>query len=187
MREFSVQPREMIASLWRNRHLCWSLCRREVVGRYRGSFLGLFWSFFNPLLMLGVYTFAFSVIFQARWHQRSDSRGEFAIILFVGLLVFLLGIPVSLSEGLMGSVMFLGVPFFGFMEFLMDYLLLPGGGLLTAIYAGHVWSARRTRDEANQTTGGIKAGLWFELLLKWVIPASILVIMVLGFWDRLIR
>ena len=57
----------MVKSLWRNRHLLLQLTKREVLGRYRGSLMGLAWSFFNPLLMLAVYTFVFSVVFGARW------------------------------------------------------------------------------------------------------------------------
>lgn len=64
------------------------MARREVVGRYRGSVLGLLWSFFNPLLLLTVYTFVFSVIFKARWNTGSDSKTEFAVVLFVGMIMF---------------------------------------------------------------------------------------------------
>src|SRR5690606_24536402 len=62
--------------------------QREVVGRYRGSFMGILWSFFNPVFMLVVYTFVFSVVFKARWCGGSDSKTEFALILFAGLIVF---------------------------------------------------------------------------------------------------
>ncbi|MBA5790693.1 ABC transporter permease, partial [Escherichia coli] len=55
---------------------------------YRGSVLGLLWSFFNPLLLLTVYTFVFSVIFKARWNTGSDSKTEFAVVLFVGMIMF---------------------------------------------------------------------------------------------------
>lgn len=59
------------------------------MGRYRGSVLGLLWSFFNPVLMLAVYTFVFSIVFKARWNSAmSESRGEFALILFSGLMMF---------------------------------------------------------------------------------------------------
>lgn len=88
MQHFSISPRESWTSLWRNRSLIYALSRREVVGRYRGSVMGLLWSFFNPLCMLAVYTFVFSVVFQARWNIGSESKTEFALMLFAGLIVF---------------------------------------------------------------------------------------------------
>jgi lipopolysaccharide transport system permease protein len=88
MQNFSIAPTEMVNSLWRNRNLVRSLVHREVVGRYRGSFMGILWSFFNPIFMLLVYTFVFSVVFKARWNSGSDSKTEFALVLFAGLLVF---------------------------------------------------------------------------------------------------
>lgn len=88
MRNFSISPKEMIISFWRNRKLIKTLVKREVVGRYRGSVMGMMWSFFNPILMLAVYTFVFSVVFKARWNVGSDSKTEFALVLFAGLLVF---------------------------------------------------------------------------------------------------
>jgi len=79
----------MFTSLWHNRQLIWQMTRREVVGRYRGSIMGLAWSFFNPVLMLIVYTFVFSVVFKARWNVGgNESKTDFAIILFTGMIVF---------------------------------------------------------------------------------------------------
>lgn len=85
----SINPLVLSNSMWHNRHLIWQMTKREVVGRYRGSMMGLLWSFFNPIFMLAVYTFAFSVVFQAKWGQgQGGSKAEFAIILFAGLIVF---------------------------------------------------------------------------------------------------
>ncbi|MFZ5621205.1 MAG: ABC transporter permease [Pseudomonadota bacterium] len=79
---------EMVASLWRNRQLILQMSKREVVGRYRGSVMGMAWSFFNPVLMLAVYTFVFSVVFQTRWGVAGEaSKTSFAILLFVGMIV----------------------------------------------------------------------------------------------------
>lgn len=79
---------EMFASLWRHRQLIFQMSKREVVGRYRGSVMGMAWSFFNPILMLAVYTFVFSVVFKARWGIGSEeSKASFAILLFVGLII----------------------------------------------------------------------------------------------------
>ena len=63
------------------------MTKREVIGRYRGSYIGIVWSFFNPLIMLLIYTFVFSVVFKARWNlDGSENKADFAIILFVGLI-----------------------------------------------------------------------------------------------------
>lgn len=88
MREFPTGLREMVVSLWRNRELIYASAKRDVLGRYRGSALGLFWSFFNPLFMLAVYTIVFSEIFKARWSADSGSKAEFALVLFAGLIIF---------------------------------------------------------------------------------------------------
>jgi lipopolysaccharide transport system permease protein len=84
----SASIKELFASFWRNRQLIIQLIKRDVLGRYRGSVMGLAWSFFNPLLMLTVYTFVFSVVFKTRWGGGGEDKVNFAIILFVGLIVY---------------------------------------------------------------------------------------------------
>ncbi len=54
----------LVRLLWRQRALVAVLVRRELNARYRASTLGFLWSLLNPLLMLVVYTFVFSVIVQ---------------------------------------------------------------------------------------------------------------------------
>lgn len=87
----AVRPTSLLAlskSLWHNRQLIEQMIRREVVGRYKGSVMGLTWSFFNPVLMLTVYTFIFSVVFKARWGMGDEeSKTQFAVVLFVGMIV----------------------------------------------------------------------------------------------------
>jgi len=80
---------ELFRSQWRNRQLIAQMTKREVVGRYRGSVLGLAWSFFNPILMLSVYTFVFSEVFKARWGTGGgEDKASFAVFLFVGMIVY---------------------------------------------------------------------------------------------------
>ncbi len=65
------------------------MARRDISSRYRGSLIGLAWSFINPVLMLLVYTFVFSVVFKARWNVGgNESKTDFAIVLFAGMIVF---------------------------------------------------------------------------------------------------
>lgn len=88
----AAQPTSLVAlagSLWRNRQLIAQMTRREVVGRYKGSAMGLAWSFFNPVFMLVVYTFVFSEVFKSRWGGigGDGSKTQFAVVLFVGMIV----------------------------------------------------------------------------------------------------
>ena len=76
--------------LWRSRQLILQMTKREVIGRYKGSIMGLAWSLFNPVFMLVVYTFVFSEIFKLRWGGvgGDESKTQFAVLLFVGMIVF---------------------------------------------------------------------------------------------------
>lgn len=78
-------PLSPYRALTRHLALTVQMAKRDVVGRYRGSFIGLMWAFFNPLLMLGVYTFVFGVLFKSRWSAQSSGHLEYAVILFAGL------------------------------------------------------------------------------------------------------
>ena len=129
MRDFPATPAEMLASAWRNRELIKASTKREVLGRYRGSFLGLLWSFFTPLFMLAVFTFVFSVIFQARWGGGSGSKTEFALLLFAGLLVFnLFAECINRSPGLILA----NVNYVKKVVFPLE--ILPVVGLLTGLF-----------------------------------------------------
>ena len=87
-----AQPASLAAlyvSFGKNRQLIFQMVKREVIGRYKGSFFGLAWSFFNPVLMLIIYTFVFSVVFKSRWGgTTSDNKTQFALLLFAGIIVF---------------------------------------------------------------------------------------------------
>lgn len=88
MSRYPIGFGSMFGGLWSNRNLLQTSIKREVLGRYKGSVFGVLWSFFNPLLMLAIYTFVFSEIFNARWGTNTESKTEFALMLFAGLIVF---------------------------------------------------------------------------------------------------
>ncbi|MDB5777743.1 MAG: sugar transporter permease [Polaromonas sp.] len=66
MQRFPVSLVEMAASLWRHWQLARVLVQREVMGRYRGSVLGILGSVFDSVVMLAVHTFVFNVGFKTR-------------------------------------------------------------------------------------------------------------------------
>lgn len=88
MQKFPTSPPAIFSCLVRNRELALAFTKREIIGRYRGSVLGILWSLLPPLFMLGVYTFVFSVVFKARWGGLEGSKTEFALVLFAGMIVF---------------------------------------------------------------------------------------------------
>ena len=73
---------KIIKELFRYREMIFSLIRKDLRGRYKGSVLGFFWTFLNPLLQLVVYTVVFSVLFPT-------TLEKFYIFLFVGLVPWL--------------------------------------------------------------------------------------------------
>lgn len=91
MNPHAPQPtsiKSLIVSLWRNRQLILQMTKRDVMGRYKGSVVGIMWSFLNPLLLLVIYTFVFSVVFNARWGAgMPEGKFQFAILLFVGMII----------------------------------------------------------------------------------------------------
>ena len=80
-------PSALFIGIFRNRDLLWELVKRDFVGRYKGSIMGVVWSLFNPLLMLAIYATVFSVAFNARWGTGEESKVAFALVLFSGMIV----------------------------------------------------------------------------------------------------
>jgi lipopolysaccharide transport system permease protein len=96
-RPFPAGPASLFSGGWRARRLIGQLIKREVLGRYRGSVMGVAWSFLYPILMLAVYTFVFSVVFEAKWPGmlEGQSKSRFVLLLFIGVI----------AHGLLGEVL----------------------------------------------------------------------------------
>lgn len=67
--------------------LVWEMSKREVLGRYRGTRVGMLWALVTPFFMLLVYTLAFGYVLKSRWPGGDGTTADFALILFVGLVV----------------------------------------------------------------------------------------------------
>lgn len=78
----------MLKALYKNNYLFWKLVIRDIKQRYQGSILGMLWAIIVPILMLIIYTFFFSEVFQAKWDIDTSDKYQFAIVLFCGLCVF---------------------------------------------------------------------------------------------------
>lgn len=81
---------EILSALSRYSSLFFMMVKRDIAARYKGSWLGLFWSAINPLLLMVVYGFVFGVIFKARWPAQGDTEVSFMVLLFCGLIVHMM-------------------------------------------------------------------------------------------------
>lgn len=77
-----------LLTLWRNRGLIRAMVRRDILGRYRGSFGGVFWTVINPLLLMLTYFFVFGVVLRTRFGA-DQSRAGFALYFLAGMLPWL--------------------------------------------------------------------------------------------------
>jgi lipopolysaccharide transport system permease protein len=124
---------------------------REIAGRYRGSLFGLAWSFFNPILMLGIYTFFFSVVIKSRWGgpQSQGTDVNIAVILFAGLIIhgFFSEIMVRSPSLVTGNVNFVKkvvfpleiFPWVALLESLFHMLISIGVLLAMMLISGEAW------------------------------------------------
>ena len=84
-----ANPVKMMRDMHQHRNLIRQFLWKEVIGRYKGTHLGLLWSLLNPLLSLAVYTLVFGVILKAKFDPASKiGTGEYALHLFCGIVLF---------------------------------------------------------------------------------------------------
>lgn len=145
----------------------------------------LFGAVFFLLLTVAALTSAISLLeVVVAWiiDEKGWSRTKASLI--IGGLIFILGVPASLSNGRWADFTMLGYNFFDFLDFFQESILLPLGGFLTAVFSAYVWSAKKTREAANTNKSAIRLGAWFDVLIMYVVPVAILVVMVFGLIDR---
>ena len=75
-------------SIVRHRSLIRTMVRRDVLGRYRGSFGGAFWTVLNPLILMLTYFFVFGVVLHTRF-PNDPSRSGFVLYFLAGMLPWL--------------------------------------------------------------------------------------------------
>ncbi|MFB3777414.1 MAG: ABC transporter permease [Bryobacteraceae bacterium] len=122
-----------VLSIWRNRSLIRSMVRRDILGRYRGSMGGLFWTVLNPLLLMLTYFFVFGVVLRTRF-AGDPSRSGFVLYFLAGMLSWL---PFSEAAGRAPMVMMEYRNFVKRLVFPLETLPvnLTAAGLVTQAFA----------------------------------------------------
>ena len=94
-----------IISILKKKDLLWQFLLRNIKQRHRGSILGALWLIVNPLLMLGLYVFAFGVVFGGRFTDSpNESTLDYALGVFLGLsTIGLVSSTIGVSSGIIVS------------------------------------------------------------------------------------
>lgn len=130
-----LNPIKTINNIWHYRDLLKQLAKQHIAGRYKGSGLGVVWSFITPLFMLAIYTFVFSVIFKARWGTDvEDSRAAFALTLFCGLAIYNI-----FSESISSSAMIIVSNTNYVKKVVFPLEILPVNMIISALFFGMIW------------------------------------------------
>ncbi|RCK30662.1 sodium-dependent transporter [Thalassospira lucentensis] len=144
---------------------------------------GAFFAFlFFLLLAIAALTSAVSILEVVVAYfvdDRGVSRKSAAVI--IGFVIFLLGIPSSLSMGVMGDVKIIaGKNFFDLMDFISSSLLLPIGGLFISLFVGWVvWGKAQEEIAAHNGVIPIWVGAW-GVIVKFIAPIAIAFILLKG-------
>lgn len=77
----------LLQSLYFHKQLILKLAQREIFTRYQSSLLGIGWAFVTPVITLLVYTIFFSIFLKARWAGFENGYADYALVLFIGLLI----------------------------------------------------------------------------------------------------
>jgi lipopolysaccharide transport system permease protein len=122
-----------LLTIWRNRGLIRVMVRRDVLGRYRGSFGGSFWTIINPLLLMLTYFFVFGVVLRDRYDPHA-SWSSFALYFLAGMLPWL---AFSEAAGRAPGVMLEHRNFVKKLVFAVETLPvnLVAAGLITEVFA----------------------------------------------------
>lgn len=143
-----------------------------------GTFFGFL---FFLLLSVAALTSAFSMLeVVVAWLIDEKGWDRVKASILSGIIIFLMGIPVSLGYSIFSGVTVLGLNILGVYDFLTGNILLPLGGFFTAIFAGYVWKHNNVVKEINDPPGRIRFGSMYGFLISYVIPVIILIVLVMG-------
>ena len=107
--------------------------------------------------------------------EKKADRKKAALV--IGILVFLLGVPASLSQGLLSEMTIFGKNFFDFLDYITSNIMLPIGGFLITIFAGWVWGIDNALKQITNegTLPFALAGIW-SFIIRYIAPIAIVIV-----------
>ncbi len=150
---------------------------------------GVFFGFvFFTLLSIAAITSAISLLeVVVAWivDQHHWPRARAAVTM--GGLIFLLGLPATLGYNVLSDITFMGMDILDTYDWVSGNIMLPLGGLLSAVFVGYIWGTKNAQEEANQGAFGFKIGPWWGFLIRYIVPIAIAIVMFFGIYDTIIQ
>ncbi|MGL6153568.1 sodium-dependent transporter [Cetobacterium sp. SF1] len=95
-------------------------------------------------------------------------------VILLATIAFILGVPSSLANGILGETMIFGKNFFDLMVFLTDNILLPVGGLLLCLFVGYIWGPEEALKEiTNNNKLKFKLGKLWIFGIRYIAPVML--------------
>ncbi|WP_214875637.1 sodium-dependent transporter [Exiguobacterium sp. CH10] len=114
-----------------------------------------------------------------RLNEKKSTWTKKQVTVMAAILVFVVGVPSALSFGLLSDLqIWNGRTFFDTMDYLVSYILMPIGALLTSIFVGYVVDQRILKDEIQTSEPGKKLYPIWHALIRYVIPVTVAIVMV---------
>lgn len=154
----------------------------KVFGAMKGGFI--FALLFFLLIFFAAITSAIALlevvvsytIDNWKWSRKKS-------VLVLATLIFLLGIPSSLSFGPLADMLILNYNFFDFMGMLTDRILLPLGGLFMCYYLGWKWNPYLLVEEIEQEGVKFKLGKIWVMCIRYLTPVLVMIVTITGFIE----
>jgi neurotransmitter:Na+ symporter, NSS family len=118
------------------------------------------------------------LIDEKKWPRRKAA-------LWMGLTIFIVGLPATLGYSTLSGVSFpgLGTDLLDTYDWFANSIFLPLGGLLSALFVGYVWGTRKAIVEGNKGEVRLTIGTFWGATIRYVVPILIIVIMAAGIYD----
>jgi NSS family neurotransmitter:Na+ symporter len=144
----------------------------------------LFYILFLLVFLFATITSAISMIeINVANTVKGDESKRRKVTYIFAVIVFIVGIPSTLSEGVLNDVVFFAGTIFDNVDFLVSNILLPIGALIASIFVGYVMDQRVTMaqvkvDENSKALGIFKVWIF---MLKFILPLIILLVFIVNF------
>ena len=143
----------------------------------------IFYLMFLFAFLFATLTSSFSMIeINVANTVKGDQSKRKKVTYIYAVIVFAIGIPSALSEGVLNDVQFFAGTIFDNVDFLVSNILLPAGALFSSIFIGYILDRRVAMEQLNVTKGSSSYTVFkaWIFLLRFILPAIILFVFIMN-------